>query len=256
MKIATVAFAAILASSGAALAASPFVGTWKTDIAKSTFTGDTMTFTQTPTGYHFVGGPVAYDFADNGKPYPSMADRTVVWTKNADGSWDVDLSVNGRLISRAHRALSADGSTLNSTYEEHRADGSVVHESDVYTRISGGPGLLGTWKSTKVDAATQTVIISPDGAAGYRIAYPGNKVALVTKLDGSPTPVSGPNIPAHANAAFRKVDDHKWTFTDYLGDKPITEGVMTVSPDGATLTNTNWAPGKQDEKEVDVYDRQ
>jgi hypothetical protein len=36
----------------------------------------------------------------------------------------------------------------------------------------------------------------------------------------------------------------------------MQKGVDTVSSDGKSLTSVNWAPGKESEKTIDVYDRQ
>jgi hypothetical protein len=38
-----------------------------------------------------------------------------------------------------------------------------------------------------------------------------------------------------------------------LQGKVYAKGVMSVSADGKTLTDTSWVPGKESEKEVVVY---
>lgn len=73
----------------AAAADSPLAGTWKPSVEKGKFTGDTFTFTASATGFHYTNGStVSYDFATDGKDYPTIADRTVAWTKAGDNAWD------------------------------------------------------------------------------------------------------------------------------------------------------------------------
>ncbi len=258
MNITALTLAATLAVSSAAFAESPFVGSWKMDVAKSSFTGDTMTYTKTAKGYHYSNGSTfAYDFADDGKPYTTMiAGRTTTWTKAPDGGWDIAYLVDGKVLTKAHRTLSADGSTFTTTYEEYRPDGTTVHESDVYTRVSGASGLEGKWKSVKVDAASDAVMISPMTSMSYKLEFPAAKTTVTAKLDGSPEPVVGPTVPAGVTSSFKKAEVSKWTYSNSLAGKVMGEGIMTVSADGSTLTDTSWVPGKESEKSMEVYDRQ
>jgi hypothetical protein len=258
MIIRALTLAAALTVSGAAFAESPFVGSWKMDVAKSTFTGDTMTYTKTATGYHYSNGSTfAYDFADDGKPYTTMiAGRTATWTKTGDGGWDMVFAIDGKVLTKAHRTLSPDGSTMTTTYEEYRPDGTTVHESDVYKRVSGSSGLAGKWEDIKVDAAPDTLVISPAAPMTYKVEYPTQKLTIMAHTDGSPSVVSGPTVPAGATASFMTADDHKWTYINKLGGKVMGEGIMTVSADGAMLTDTSWTEGKEAEKTAEVYTRQ
>ena len=258
MNISALTLIAALTLSGAAVAESPFVGSWKMDVAKSTFTGDTMTYTKTATGYHYSnGGVFAYDFADDGKPYTTMvAGRTTQWTKTGDGAWDVVFTADGKVLTKAHRTLSPDGSMLTTTYEEYRPDGTTVHESDVYKRVSGASGIEGKWEDIKVDAAPDTLMISSAAPMTYKVEYPTQKMEIMAHTDGSPSVVKGPTVPAGATASFMKADDHKWTYINKLGPKVMGEGIMTVSADGSMLTDTSWAEGKEMEKSVEIYSRQ
>ena len=185
MNISALTLAAALTLSGAAFAESPFVGSWKMDVAKSTFTGETMTYTKTATGYHFSNGSTfSYDFADDGKPYTTMiAGRTATWTKTGDGAWDMVFAIDGKTLTKAHRTLSPDGSTMTTTYEEYRPDGTTVHESDTYKRISGASGLEGKWEDIKVDAAPDTLMISKAAPMTYKVEYPTQKVTFLTHTD-------------------------------------------------------------------------
>ena len=258
MKLSALTLVAALTLSGAAFAESPFVGSWKMDVSKSTFTGDTMTYTKTATGYHYSNGSTfSYDFADDGKPHTTMiAGRTATWTKTADGGWDVTFSADGKVLTKAHRTLSSDGATMTTSYEEYRPDGTTVHESDVYKRVSGSSGIEGKWEDIKVDAASDTMMISPGTSMTYKVEYPTQKIVIMAHTDGSPSVVKGPTVPPGATASFTKADDHKWTYINKLNGKVISEGILSVSADGAMLTDTSWVEGKEMEKTAGVYTRQ
>jgi hypothetical protein len=166
----------LAAGAGSALAAgSPFAGTWKLNVAKSKFTGDTFTYSKTATGFHFSnGGPVAYNFAVDGKDYPTLADRTTAWTGAGKNAWDAVTKAHGTVLTKTHRVLSADGKTLTAAYTEYRPDGTVVHESDVYARVSGGSGLAGKWKDVKFQAASDTMTVATPSAGRFEIDIPSD----------------------------------------------------------------------------------
>ena len=257
MRIVGLIVAAVALSGVAVAAESPFVGAWKMNVAKSQFTGDTMTFTKTATGYHTGDpGPTPFDFSDDGKDYPIVANRTTSWTRNGDGSWTIMVKAGTKPLVKIHRQLSADGATMSSTYEEYRADGSVVHEADVYKRVSGTTGLEGKWEDVKVDAATETLMISMTNPHTFKMSYPASGVVVVTHGDGSPAPVSGSTVPPGAMAAFKSEDPMTMSYTNTLSGKVMGAGTMMVSSDGHTLTDTSWTAGKEAEKQVSVYDKQ
>jgi hypothetical protein len=62
----------------AAAADSPWNGTWKENEAKSTLSGNTVTYMAKRGGqFHYSnGGSIEYDFACDGKAYPTISDRS------------------------------------------------------------------------------------------------------------------------------------------------------------------------------------
>jgi hypothetical protein len=256
MKHLELAAVLLLVSSGTALAqASPFAGTWKLDTAKSQFTRDTFTVSKTAAGLHYSnGGPVSFDFAIDGKDYPVIPGRTTAWTKAADGGWDQVAKTDGKVLSKAHRVLSLDGKTLTSTYVGYRPDGTESHESDVYTRVSGSHGLEGEWKDVKVKAATDTMMISASPGR-YEIKTPSYKESISGSTDGAPAEIKGPTVPPGAMASYKATGPAEWTYSITLKGTVYDKGVMTVSPDGRTMTDTSWIPGKESEKVVAVYQK-
>src|SRR5262249_39225693 len=193
---------------GALLAAgNAWDGTWKLDVSKSHLIGDTFTYSKSANGMlHFDdGSTTSYDFNADGKDYPSYYDRTTNWTAAGKNAWDSVTKVNGKTINKAHRTLSADGNTLTLNFTATRPDGSSYHEQDVYTRIGGNAadGLLGKWRSTKVDASTpDSFVISTPAAGVIRWEIPEQKATVQGKADGSDNPVKGPNIPPGMTLGF------------------------------------------------------
>jgi hypothetical protein len=254
------ALAAIILAAGStpALAhAGAFDGTWKLDVAKSKFTGDTFTYAKTAAGYRYSNGAtVSYAFAADGKDYPTIPGRTVAWTKNADGSWDVVTKANGKVVTRTHRSISADGKTMTAAYTEYRPDGTTVHESDVFTRVSGTSGLAGKWRDTKANTASSSMTIATSAGGHFERDTPSLKETITGATNGAPVAIKGPTVPTGAMVAYKAAGPGKWTYAISLGGKVYVDGTMSVSADGKTLTETSWVPGKQSEASDAVYVKQ
>jgi hypothetical protein len=253
----TLVFFAVTA--GAASAAdSPFAGTWKLNVDKSTLAGQTLSYTTTATGFNYSNGStVKFDFAVDGKDYTVVPGRTVSWTKSGDNSWDsVYKDGKGKVVSKVHRVLSADGKTMTIVSTDYHADGTTADETDVRTRVSGGPGLAGKWKEVKISRASETQIISVPSAGHIKYETPSEKVIMEGAVDGSPSQVQGPSVPDGATMAFKQVTPIELTWSYVIKGVVLRKGTDTVSSDGASLTSVSWAPGKKSEKTSEVYDKQ
>ncbi len=254
MKQLVLAVAICGAVSGAALAAnSPFAGTWKLDIAKSHFTGDTLDYSKTATGMHYTDGAVAYDFAMDGKDYPTIPGYTANWTKTGPMSWDTVTKSRGTVVAKSHRTISADGSTLSSAFTQYRPDGTTAQGNTVYKRVSGSTGLAGKWKDVKVQATDDLMQVTVPSAGHYEIMSPAYKSSVAGLTDGTPAPMKGPTVPPGAMASYKAVGAGAWDYTITVQGKTYAKGMLTVAPDGKTLTDTSWTPGKESEKSMAVY---
>jgi len=111
-------------------AGNPWVGTWKLDLAKSMFTGDTFTYSKSANGlYHYSDGSTdAFDFGIDGKEYPAMYGQVVTWTADGDHAWNSVWKLKGKVLDNVHRQLSVDGKTLTITDSGTKPDGSTFHE--------------------------------------------------------------------------------------------------------------------------------
>ncbi len=243
-----------------ALAAeNPWVGTWKLDIEKSHFTGDTFTYSRTPNGmmHYSDDSTINFDFGIDGKEYKTLYDRSTIWTAVGDNSWNTVTMAKGTVLAKSHREISSDGKTLTITIERTRPDGSAYSEKDVYVRETGTTGLVGKWRSTKVTiSAPETYVVSSPAPGVIRMEYPEYKWVVEGKADGTSNPGSGPTMPPGFTLSFKMLSPSELSYTDAIGGKPTGYGTQTLSADGKTLTDVGWSPGKESEKSTSVYVKQ
>ena len=100
---ATLAAGVVAQAAAAQGAGAAWVGTWKLDRSQSHLTGDTVTYSMSKKGFlHYdEGGPIHYDFAIDGKEYPTIGNRTTSWSAVGDHAWDSVGKANGAVGSRS-----------------------------------------------------------------------------------------------------------------------------------------------------------
>ena len=261
MKTALLLCSLLALPAGAAFAAdSPWNGTWKLDEAKSQFTGGTMTFSKGAGDMlHFSDGSTTeYDFAVDGKERKAWSNRTVIWTAPAPNTWDTVFKLNGKVLAKGQRTLSADGKTLTETWTGTRPDGSAFHEEDVLTRVSGTDGLVGTWRASKVKGGggPQEFVISVPGTGRVHYEVPDMKVNVEGRTDGSDNPLTGPTVPPGSTISFQALTPTKMRYVMKIDGKTDNVGEQTLAADGRSFTDVNWNAGKEDEKTTGVYVKQ
>jgi hypothetical protein len=261
MKTQLILCSLLLLSAGAVSAAeSPWAGTWKLDPAKSQLGGDTFSYSKGPGALlHYSDGVVAFDFGTDGKDYKSAYDRTTTWTQTGPNSWDSVNKHGGKVLSKVQRTLSADGKTLTIHYTGTRADGVAFDDKDVYTRISAGDGLLGTWKSVQVGPTggpPQTFIISSPATGVIRYEVPDMQAHAEGTADGTDHPLVGGNTPEGMTIRFKLTTPTQIKYVVKVNGKEDSEGVQTIATDGRSFTDVNWSPGKENEKQTAVYLKQ
>jgi hypothetical protein len=256
IALALVLFA--VGGSAASAADSPFAGTWKLNVGKSKLAGDTFSYTATATGFQYSNGStVKFDFATDGKDYPATPGRTVSWTKNGENTWDsVYKDSQGTVLSKVHRVLSADGKTMTVSTTDYHADGTTSEDKVVRARVSGGPGLAGTWKEVKVSPAADTTIISVPSAGRIKYEFPRDKQFVEGPVDGTASRVQGQSVPEGATVAFSQKASNELEWSYAVKGTVMQQGEDAVSSDGRSLTSVNWVPGKESEKTIQVYDKQ
>ncbi|MGC1729149.1 MAG: hypothetical protein WA747_07185 [Steroidobacteraceae bacterium] len=239
---------------------SPWNGTWKLDVQKSHFTGQTFSYSERPGGMlHYEDGSTAsFDFGLDGKEYKTWANRTTAWSAAGKNTWDTVTRADGRVLWKGHIALSADGKTLTMTFTGARPDGQDFREEDVLHRVTGTDGLIGSWRSTKVTGPTgpQTFVISSPAPGVLHYDIPDLKVTAEGRTDGSDNPLTGPSIPAGATISFRALTPTRIKYVMKVNGKADSIGEQTIAADGRSFSDVNWNPGRPSEKTKAVYVKQ
>lgn len=234
--------------------AGPWDGTWKLNEAKSKMTGYTFTIEAKGNMMHISSGSASYDFACDGKAYPTVSGQTLTCTGSPAEGYHNVTKFGDKILYESHRTLSTDGKTLTVQGTETRPDGSTQNYTNVYNRESGTSGLVGKWVNVKSQGVAGTVVIETKGN-WVKLYFPEYKMTAEGTMDGSNIAVTGPEVPPETWTTV-KMEGHKLQYSDKYKDKIQDEGVMTLSADGKTLVDEEWAPGKMNEKQTIVYDRQ
>jgi hypothetical protein len=231
-------------------------GTWKLNEAKSKFTGETYVIEDKGNGMmHVSRGSVAYDFACDGKPYTVLADRTITCTGSASSGYDYVVKGGDTVLSKSHRTFSADGKTMMVQGTDIRPDGSTQDFNDMWKRQSGTSGLAGKWVNVKSQGASDTEVIETKGD-WIKVYSPVSKETVEGKMDGSNLAVKGPDTPPGFSQSIKPEGPNELHYVVKYNDKVLSEGTQTLSADGKTFVDENWAPGKMNEKSTSVYERQ
>lgn len=238
---------------------SPFVGTWKLNPARSEFTGTTITLEPGGAGeMKATAEGQTYTFKMDGKDYPTPFGMTAAWTQVDPATWKTVYKMpnNGPVAATDTLTLSADGATLTSTSRGTMPNGESFENVVVYQRVSGSAGLVGKWKSSKVQLSSpETVEIAPYEGDGLTWKFPALKVTLGVKFDGTDHPVTGPTVPPGMTIALSRIDARSFNLTQKMNGRVIYRGTYSLSVDGKTLTAIFAAEGTQ-EKSTAVYERQ
>lgn len=234
----------------------PYAGSWRLNLAKSDFGETTVTYAQAGAGeMRFTAMGQSYSFQMDGKDYPSLFGGTSAWKQIDGATWEVVIKQEGKLISTTTTTISSDGKTLTTNEAGPKQTGGTFRRTTVYSRISGGPGLVGSWKTKNPPRMPRVVELAASGADGLAIRFPDDKEGCEAKFDGQDYPVTGPVAQPAMTLALQKTGQHSFDVTGKQYSKPIFKIAFSVSDDGKTLTQTGRMTGAA-EKFAAVYDRQ
>lgn len=260
----TLILCALAALTGMASAApkdegNPWVGTWVLDVARSQLAGgDTFTLTPGPGSLiHYADAGQAYDFAVDSRPYPARYGRTIAWTPAGPRTWIRVARREGRVLSEVREVLSADGRTLTIQGTGTQPDGSPNREEDVYVRVAGTAGLIGTWRHVKVEnpAHVGVLVIAWPSADTLRYEWPQSLAVVEGPCDGSDLAVRSPVTPQGATFAFTRVDTAHLTGVVKMNGQVVGYMDQTLAADGRSLKYVAWEKGRKEHALTLVYVR-
>ncbi len=249
------AVAILMCGAGASWAQAPaFGGTWRLNVAKSQLTGQTVSFEKKPDGLiHFDSQGFSYDFDLEGKEHPTPDGGTTAWKQVNSTTWDSTSRVNGKVVSTYRSVVKGDA--LGVTIRMLKADGTSSDMNVNLTRVSGGPGLMGKWKSTEVKGVPSTLEVSVDGKTGITLKYPDMQMSCTGAFDGKDHPMVVAGTAIKQTLAFERQGANAFKMTTKIDGKPYYTDVLTLSADGKTLTDEGM-PVATNEPSKAVYERQ
>lgn len=249
----------------ASLAAQParpdvrkFLGTWKLNTAKSNIKQSQLSVTKAASGDITVTlqGLVQTTRFD-GKERPSVMGSTAIWTETSPRSWKTVYRMANVDNNIDEYSLSPDGKTL--TMKTTFLVPKRSEQTMVFTRVSGGPGLLGVWKAETVqNDANEFAIASSDGAH-VTVTWPAWGGTSTMTPDGTDAPVTGDPtaVAPGTTSSFKVTGPNSFDVTLKMNRETFSLGHCTLSADGKTLTMEGInAPGTQHEDRATfVYER-
>lgn len=258
MKIPSILLALIASCvCSAALADSPFDGTWVLNPNKSNLTGEIMTFEDAGGGMlKYVDSAQTYTFKTDGSAFttPMGVERT--FQKGADGGYTSTNKRNGTLLSTGSWKLSSDGNTLTIESKGTKPNGDVFDDLTTFTRTSAGTGLIGGWKSTKVKLSSpNSLTIQTDAANGVVLTISAIKANCQAKWDGKDYPVSGPTVGDGLVLAVTKTGPKGFKLVEKRKTKALEIIHYRLAADGKSMT-AKGTNGEGTEPFSEVWDKQ
>jgi len=248
-------FVMALVVTSSLIAAEPnFTGTWKLNLAKSQLSGPVYTFEKKASGVmHYDGGGFNTDFDLTGKEYTMPSGVSVAGKELSPTSWELTFRMNGKVISKSR--VSLNGNSLSWVSDITNPEGKAVQQTSTDTRVSGGPGFVGKWKSGDLKGAATTLQITMEGANGITVKVPELQQACKGSFDGKDYPVTQAGQTSKFTNAFAKTGPNTIKITTKLNGKLFYVDVYTLSADGKTLTDDGTATATN-ENTKSVFDRQ
>jgi hypothetical protein len=237
------------------LAAEPgFSGNWKLNLEKSQLAGQTFVLEKTASGMtHFEMSGWTYDFNPDGKEYPVPDGSKVTVRPLDDSNWDWVFTMGGKETMRLHSKL--QGESVTFVMHTLKPDGSAVEQTSTATRVSGGPGLLGKWRSKEVKGAPTSMVITTKGKKGVTMTYPEFQQVCEGQFDGKDYKVMQAGVASKVALVFEKTGANSFTVTTKLQGKPVYKDVLTLSADAKTLVDEGNSL-TANEPVKSVYERQ
>jgi hypothetical protein len=243
--------------SSAAFAVSPFDGTWSLNTSKSHLAGDTMSYTDAGNGMlKYTDSDQTYTFKPDGSSFttPMGTERTLL--KTGDDSYTATSKKGALLLRTTTIKVSSDGKTLMEESKGTKPNGDNFDDTYTYVRTSPGTGLVGGWRSTKVNLSSpNSLTIQTDGTDGVTLILSAIKATCQAKWDGKDFPATGPTVSDGLTLALSKTGPSGFKMVEKSKDKVIVIAHYRLAPDGKSMTmrGTN---GQGKEPFTEVWDKQ
>jgi hypothetical protein len=240
----------------AANAELPIAGSWKLNPEKSHMAGDVMSFAPAPNkSVRFGEEGQSYVFQPDGPPATTLGGNAATWTTQGDTTWIESVKRGETDLGTTTYVLSADGKKLLTESKGIDPDGTAFDVKETYTRQTGTHGFYGKWMGTKVEGATSAYTIADNNDGSLTWQIPAIKGEVKLPLDGKESHPVGPTVPPSLTLAMTQLSTRSYHYSEKLNGKVVETGVLTVSPDGKTMTSTVTSAGSP-VKSVAVYEKE
>jgi hypothetical protein len=157
----------------------------------------------------------------------------------SDKAIEIVNKKGGKVVGTMKRTASGDGNTLTTEWSSLTNNGQPASGKYNSARVGPAPGgahkLSGSWRPEKVESASENVM-----TVGFKetddslsMTQPTGE-AYSAKFDGKDYPYKGD--PGLTSVSLNKIDANTIEETDKRDGKAIAVVLMTVAPDGKTMT--------------------
>jgi hypothetical protein len=231
-------------------------GTWKLDKAKSQFSGPTFTIAILGKGeFQIVTRSYDYKLICDGKYRPVFGNRSLACLKATANTMDTAERENGRSLNTVHRQLSADGKTLTQTMVAIDAHGTKRTTRRDFARSSQSTGLAGAWRdANSLDRQPQVMLTSLTGST-LHLSFPLEKQYTDMKLDGTDSLTHGTFGEDRVTLSVKPENQRRLLTVQKLNGTVVSQGILTLSSDGRSITEATWRPEAPSAKSWLVYEK-
>ncbi|WP_109485610.1 hypothetical protein [Occallatibacter savannae] len=234
----------------------PFVGKWKLNASKSSFTGMQMKIEDLGGNkYRITSGGTSDTITADGTDQAASDGSTGSIAPDGPNAWKMVIKRNGKVVSSMTHTLSADGSTQTIKGTGYKPDGSGSDFTVILKRVGGGSGWAGTWEDVKIeDNSSHELHIEQYQESGLTFKSPDYAATVSMNFDGKDYGESGPDASQDDAFSGKRVGAGPFELTFKIKGKVIENRKYSVSPDGKTLTITTQEVDQPRER-VAVYDK-
>lgn len=232
-------------------------GTWKLDPAKSYVRPRIFTISTTPDGmYHSGSGTATSNFRCDGKGNPAANDLTAFCTQKNSSNLEITNFRNGSKVLAVHWDLSRDGKALTIDSTALYPDGAARSKEFRYVRTSGSTGFAGNWRNVDPLEGRAQILQFTIGSNALHYTFPENEVHVDAFIDGTDAAIQGPFVPSGETISLRESGPRELSSAMKRNGRVESVGYWRLSDDGRSLTESYWLPGRPNEKEELVYQKQ
>lgn len=244
----------------AALAASPFDGTWIAKDESNVLDKKPVVVTLAKGVYENSGFVPAVKVKADGTDQPVKGHAyfdTIAVKTTGEGSIEVTTKKSGKVVGTNVVTVSSDGKTSTVKWTDQTGTETASGER-VWERVAAAPkgahAISGKWRivrtqNTSANTRTITYKATPDGMS---FSTPTGQ-SYTARFDGKEVPIAGD--PGGTTVSLKKVNASTFVETDRLKGKVVEVDHWTVSPDGTTM-KLEWERKDSGRKGSATFDKQ